>query len=105
MPQLEKDIEDFTSFAKKQLSKGATFSIDELYDRWREGHPAAEDALAVQASLRDMDSGETGRTFDEFTSDFAKMKCLSNKLVQQQKTEGCDELSFGGNAFGPLGST
>jgi len=78
MPQLEKDIQDFTSFAKKQLSMGATFSIDELYDRWREGHPAAEDALAVQASLRDMDSGETGRPFDEFASDFAKRNKITD---------------------------
>lgn len=78
MPQLQKDIEDFTSFAKNQLSKGATFSIDELYDRWREGHPAAEDALAVQASLRDMDSGETGRPFDEFASDFSKRNNITD---------------------------
>jgi len=78
MPQLEKDIEDFTCFAKKQLSKGAAFSIDELYDRWREGHPAAEDALAVQASLRDMDSGEIGRPFDEFASDFARQNKITD---------------------------
>jgi hypothetical protein len=78
MPQLEKDIEDFTAFAKKELSKGVTFSIDEFYDRWREGHPVAEDALAVQASLRDMEKGEIGRPFDEFASDFAKRNNITD---------------------------
>ena len=78
MPQLEKEIDEFTSFAKKQILEGTTFSIDELYDRWREGHPAAEDALAVQASLRDMENGETGRVFDEFASGFVRRNNITD---------------------------
>ena len=71
MHQLQQDIADFTSFVKAHMAEGAV-SLDELYDRWREVHPAAEDALAVQASLQDMERGETGRPFEEFAADFRK---------------------------------
>jgi hypothetical protein len=70
MQQLQQDIADFTSFVNAH--SGESTSLDELYDRWREVYPAAEDGLAVQASLRDMERGETGRSFEEFAADFHK---------------------------------
>lgn len=78
MHQLQQEIDDFTSFVKTHLSAGAATSLDELYDRWREDHPAAEDALAVQASLRDMERGETGRPFEEFAADFCKRNGIAD---------------------------
>jgi hypothetical protein len=69
--RLREEIEDFHSFAKERLSEGAIVSLDELYERWRECNPVAQDAIAIQASLRDMENGETGRTFKEFAADFA----------------------------------
>ena len=80
MHRLQEEIEDFTSFAKEHLSEGNVSSLDELYDRWRELHPATEDELAVQASLRDMEEGETGRPFAEFAADFAER----NKIADDQ---------------------
>lgn len=78
MHQLQQEIEDFTSFVKAHLSEGAATSLDELYDRWREVHPAMEDALAVQASLRDMEGGESGRPFGEFVADFSRRNKMSD---------------------------
>lgn len=64
-------IQVFTAFAV-QLSaqEGEGISLDEIYDRWREKTLRPTDASAVQASLRDMDQGETGRPFDEFAEEF-----------------------------------
>jgi len=67
---LDDKIEDFTRFAKNHSSEDVT--IDELYDRWRERTFQETDALAVEASLRDMQQGETGRPFDEFAEEFRK---------------------------------
>ena len=78
MHRLQEEIENFASYAKELLSASTAVSLDELYDRWREVHPAAEDALAVRASLRDMESGETGRPFAEFAADFAKRNNITD---------------------------
>jgi len=72
---LDEKIEDFTRFAKSHSSEDVT--IDELYDRWRERTFQETDALAVEASLRDMEQGETGRPFDEFAGEFRKRNNLS----------------------------
>ena len=78
MHRLQEEIEDFTSFAKKHSSARSDASLDELYDRWRETHPAAEDTLAVRASLRDMEGGERGRPFEQFAADFAKRNNITD---------------------------
>jgi len=64
-------IQVFTAFAV-QLSaqEGESISLDDIYDRWREKTLRSADALSVQASLRDMDQGETGRPFDQFAKEF-----------------------------------
>lgn len=69
-------IDDFASFAKGKLSAGVSASIDDLYDEWRESHGAEEDRLALEASLRDMAAGETGRPFAEFAGEFRKRNDL-----------------------------
>ncbi|MBI3468886.1 MAG: hypothetical protein HY000_38265 [Planctomycetes bacterium] len=68
-------IEQFRDFAVQQLRDGdADLTVDEWYDLWRAECPGAdelrEDVLAVRASLRDMERGETGRAFDDFAHEF-----------------------------------
>ena len=71
---LEKTIDDFARFAKSHSTEDVT--IDELYDRWRENTFKDIDALAVQASLHDMERGETGRPFDKFADEFRKKNSI-----------------------------
>jgi len=60
-------VDSFREYARQQLANGGSqLTIDELYDRWRATLANDADLLAVQASLRDMEQGETGRSFDEF---------------------------------------
>lgn len=68
MSPLEKEIEQFTAFAKANDARAE--SLDELFDHWREQSLAETDARAIAASLRDMETGETGRPFDEFSAEF-----------------------------------
>lgn len=73
MATTELDIDRFARFAKERIASGcAELSIDELFDQWRIQHPPEEDTLAIQASLRDIERGETGRPFDEFAREFRK---------------------------------
>jgi len=44
--------------------------IDDLYDQWRRLAFRNTDALAVQASLRDLESGERGQPIDKFLAEF-----------------------------------
>jgi hypothetical protein len=77
MATLEKEIEDFTRFAKNHSSEDVT--LDELYDRWREQVYRDVDTLAVEASLRDMEAGEVGKPFDEFAEEFCKRNGIDEK--------------------------
>lgn len=52
-------------------------SLEELFDQWQLQFPPSDDAQAVQASIRDMERGETGREFDEFTEEFRKRNGIS----------------------------
>ncbi len=64
-------IDSFSQFAKARVDQGGNdLSIDDLFDEWRMQHPPAEDWLAIKASLRDVERGETGRPFDEFAEEF-----------------------------------
>lgn len=72
MATTEQEIDGFAQFAKDQLRRGQTSSIDELFDLWRLQHPPADDALAIKASIRDMERGEIGRPFSQFAHEFRK---------------------------------
>ena len=64
-------IESFTQFAMTRVDQeGNELSIVDLFDDWRIRHPLTEDLLAIKASLRDMENGETGRSFDDFAKEF-----------------------------------
>jgi hypothetical protein len=56
----EQQINAFSLFAKSRIEGGATAqSLVELLDEWMIENPSNDDRLAIQASLRDMDEGET----------------------------------------------
>ena len=80
MADIENDLQDFNQFAREHANGSGNASIDELFDQWRIANPTAEDLLAIKASLRDMENGETGRLFDEFAADFEKR----NNLTKEQ---------------------
>lgn len=70
MPTIEL-IESFSQFARARVDQaGSDLAIDDLYDEWRAQHPPEDDLLAIKASLRDMEQGETGRPFDDFAAAF-----------------------------------
>jgi hypothetical protein len=72
-------IESFTRYAKEKVDReGNDLSIDDLFDEWRTQYPLADDLLAIKASLRVMENGETGRPFDEFSAEFR----LRNNIQQ-----------------------
>ncbi len=67
----EQQINDFYLFAKARIERGAVAqSLAELLDDWMIDNPSNDDQLAIQASLRDMETGETGREFGEFAEEF-----------------------------------
>jgi hypothetical protein len=77
MATSEAEIDSFARFAKGELARrGEGVSLEELFDQWRIRHPPAEDARAIQASIRDMEQGEAGRPLDEFADDFRRRNNL-----------------------------
>ncbi len=75
-----KEIEDFTRFARARIEASEEpLSIDDLFDQWREDCPSAEDALAIRASIRDTEQGESGRSLDQFADEFRKRNRISEE--------------------------
>ena len=82
MAVTEEDLQAFNRFAKEKLNNGGADNLHELVDSWevehltREEH--AENVAAVQAALRDMDSGDTGRPAGEISKE------LRSELTQPE---------------------
>jgi hypothetical protein len=75
----EQQINAFSLFAKSRIEGGATTqSLVELLDEWMVENPSSDDRLAIQASLHDMEAGETGKEFGEFAAEFRAKNGLSN---------------------------
>jgi hypothetical protein len=77
MPAAQEELDSFYRFATERISNsGVDVTFAELVDIWRIQHPTSdelhENVAAVKEALRDMETGETGRPFDEFASDFRK---------------------------------
>ena len=67
----EQQINDFSLFAKTRIEHGATAqSLAELLDDWMMENPSDDDRIAIQASLRDMEAGKTGKEFSDFAAEF-----------------------------------
>ena len=67
-------INDFSAFAKSRLGNGEQVDIDRLYDEWRTQAFADVDALAMRASVRDLENGERGEPLDKFLADFEQQR-------------------------------
>ena len=66
MATTHEELESFYRFASEQLGNGGTEkTIDELYDQWRfeqlTPEDIAENVAAIQASIDDLNRGESGR--------------------------------------------
>ena len=81
MSTVSEDLQSFSQFVELYLrNSSGSETLDDLYTEWRARNPAPadleNDIRAVQASLRDLESGENGRPFDEFAANFRERKGL-----------------------------
>ena len=70
-------LEAFTASSKQQLSNGGgSLSPEECLDLWRHQHPLDgqtwEDINAVKEALDDMEAGDSGEPFHQFSEGFRK---------------------------------
>jgi hypothetical protein len=75
MATIAEELNSFYNFAELRLQRSSgDETLDEIYAEWRASNSPSclreTDVRAVQASLRDMDSGERGRSFDDFAVEF-----------------------------------
>lgn len=65
MSVTQEDLNAFHHFAEARLVSGGVESLQDLVDIWEIEHPApelhAQNIAAVQAAIRDMENGDTGR--------------------------------------------
>ena len=84
MPTSTQELHSFHKYAAARIQNGgAKLELDELLDEWKHQNPdpqqLQEDALAVKASLRDIEGGETGVPADDVIADIrAKYKLTSD---------------------------
>ena len=70
----QEEIDSFYRFVSERLVNGGSeMSIDELYDQWRLENTGpehfTENVAAIQASIDDMNRGDTGRNAAEVIRD------------------------------------
>ena len=84
MPTSTQELQSFQKYAAARIQNGgAKLELDELLDEWKHQNPdplkLQEDALAVKASLLDIERGETGTPVDDVIADIrAKYKLTSD---------------------------
>lgn len=77
------DLAAFHHFAESTLASRGVESLQELVDIWEVEHPTpelhAQNVAAVQAAIRDMENGDTGRpverVVEELRSELAGRRC------------------------------
>jgi hypothetical protein len=81
MSTASEELESFYQFAELRLqcaARGET--LDDIYAEWRAANVPADvreaDVRAIQASLRDMDAGNSGRPIQEFFAEFRERNSL-----------------------------
>lgn len=80
MPTSADELQSFQQYAAARIqNSGAKLELDDLLEEWKHqnSNPVQlhQDALAVEASLRDLDRGETGTPADAVVADLrAKYK-------------------------------
>ena len=75
------ELEAFRRFLEQQLSDGGySLSPEECLDLWRAQHPLDgqtwEDINAVKEALDDMEAGDLGEPFHQFSEEFRKKNRL-----------------------------
>ena len=70
MPTTPQELQSFQQYATARLlDGGASLELDELLEEWRNQYPdpkqLQEDVFAVQAAIRAMEGGETGRPAED----------------------------------------
>lgn len=74
MPTSTQELQSFQKYAAARIQNGgAMLELDELLDEWKHQNPnpqqLQEDALAIKASLRDIERGKTGTPVDDVIAD------------------------------------
>lgn len=75
MSNLRQDLEGFYQFASQQIVLGqCELTLEDIFAEWRSQQLSEqelrENVLAVKAALRDIEAGETGRSFEDFDREF-----------------------------------
>ena len=70
MPTSSQELQSFQQYASARIQNGgALLELDDLFDEWRNLNPdpkqLSDDAIAVRASLRDIERGEKGRPVED----------------------------------------
>jgi hypothetical protein len=70
VPTSSQELQSFQQYATARLQNGgALLELDHLFDEWRNLNPdprqLSEDAVAVRASLRDIERGVTGQPVED----------------------------------------
>ncbi len=76
MSTTREQLQSFTRFIDQQVADDGDAPLDELFFQWWGREHADEDRRAVEASIRDMEAGETGQLFSEFAAEFRKRNNL-----------------------------
>lgn len=70
------ELETFHRFAEAKLVTAGAESLQELVDLWTIDHPSGEvhasNVAAVQAAIRDMDAGDSGRPAKQVVQDLRR---------------------------------
>ncbi len=74
MPTSTQELQSFQQYAATRIQNGgAKLELDDLLDEWKHQNPdpqqLQQDALAVKASLRDLEHGETGTPAETVIAD------------------------------------
>lgn len=70
VPTTQQQLESFARFATARILNDCSQPIEEVFFDWWTSQYRDDDRAAVEASLRDLQTGETGRSFDEFAKEF-----------------------------------
>ena len=70
MPTSAQELQSFQQYASaRSLNGAALLQLDDLFDEWRnldrDPKQLSDDAIAVRASLRDIERGEKGRPVED----------------------------------------
>ena len=84
MPTSSQELQSFQQYATARLQNGgALLELDDLFDEWRNLDPdpkqLGEDAIAVRASLRDIERSETGQPVEDAIREIRAKYNLANE--------------------------